>query len=402
MKNVLLIGSELGKGGAERSISLLSYYLQQRQYKVTLCLLSGIDRERYYKTCDDVVFVDPPAHNNILDKIKAWRYRIQRIKKLKKEKQTDIAISFLEGPDYVNILTKGKEKVVLSIRGTKLYDKQISGYVGIIRRKILIPFLYRNADQIVCVTEALATELQQHFGIHPRKLKTIYNFYETDVIRQKALYPLTDKEQQLFTKPAIIASGRLHMAKEFDKLITVFHEYRKTHAARLLILGDGEKKQQLMQLASSLNMEACDWQAADTFREADIYFLGYQSNAFKFYHHSQLFALPSSWEGFPNVLAEALYCGLPVVASDCHTGPREILHITGLSDTRITKPIHTDIGCLLPLLQPLTTENIHYWKDAICYWLHAPVPEDKLFLQRTERFAREAILSKWEEVINDR
>ena len=122
MKNVLLIGSELGKGGAERSISLLSFYLEP-YYNVTLCILSGTDREKFYKTCSNVVFIDPPAAKNIFQKVNAWKYRLKKIRQLKKQLDIDVSISFLEGPDYINVLTKGKEKVVLSIRGSKVHDK---------------------------------------------------------------------------------------------------------------------------------------------------------------------------------------------------------------------------------------------------------------------------------------
>src|SRR5437016_3174891 len=125
MKNVLLLGSELGKGGAERSVSLLSYYLEQMQYNVTLCLVSPTDRAKYYKTCNNVVFLEPPPYSNILGLVKAWRYRIRKVKELKKQLSADVCISFIEGPDYVNVLSKGKEKVVLSVRGSKVHDKAI-------------------------------------------------------------------------------------------------------------------------------------------------------------------------------------------------------------------------------------------------------------------------------------
>ena len=349
MKNVLLVGSELGKGGAERSISLLSYYLEQKQYNVTLCILSGKDRERYYKTCNNVVFVDPPEYTGIIGKINAWRYRLKRIKQIKKEKQIDVSISFLEGPDYVNVLTKEKEKIVISIRGSKTNDKEISGIKGIIRKKALIPFLYNKANKIVCVTDALSNELHAHFGIPTSKLKTIYNFYETDEISRLSKEPLSQNESKIFTHPVVITCGRLHIAKEQDKLIRIFSKIYKGTNARLLLLGDGELKQSHIRLCEELGLKVCEWNN-DKYESADVYFMGYQKNAFKFYKHSKLFALTSSWEGFPNVLAEALLCNTPVVSTDCHSGPREILNINGLGDEPTTTPIEIPVGCLLPML----------------------------------------------------
>src|SRR5690606_15000556 len=130
-------------------------------------ILSGRGREKYYQTCDEVAFIDPPRTTNAIGKVKAWRYRIQQVRRLKQEKKIDISISFLEGPDYVNVLTKGKEKVVLSIRGSKMHDKVIAGAMGTARKKVLIPWLYKKADEIICVTNALKTELADHFGIRP-------------------------------------------------------------------------------------------------------------------------------------------------------------------------------------------------------------------------------------------
>lgn len=398
-KNILLLGSELGKGGAERSISLLSYYMEQAGYNVTLAILSGTDRSKYYKTCKEVVFIDPPKSQNAFQKIAAWRYRIKKVKELKQSHNIDVSISFLEGPDYVNVLTKGGEKVVLSIRGSKMFDKVISGWMGTVRKKALIPFLYNRADEIVCVTQALADELNQYFNISRNKLKVIYNFYEIDDINQKANEPLTSDEEKIFSKKVIITSGRLHVAKEHDKLITVLNKIKETEDVRLMILGDGELHNDLIALTESFGMKACSWNG--TYQDADVYLMGFQKNAFKFYHHSTLFALSSSWEGFPNVLAEALICNKPVVSTDCPTGPREILNVTNLSTEPIDYVIHTQVGALMPMLHELTDEIIGMWAKETLYWLDNEQPTAEDFLALTNRFTLEALMKDWEQVINN-
>lgn len=400
MKKILLIGSELGKGGAERSISLLSYYLEQQGYDVTLCILSGTDREKYYKTCSKVVFVDPPAYTGISGKIKAWRYRIKRIKQIKRENNIDVSISFLEGPDYVNVLTRGTEKIVLSIRGSKVNDKQISGFMGKVRINALIPSLYKRADEIVCVTNALADELHEYFGISHEKLKTIYNFYEIDDILNKAAQPLDEEEEKIFSKPVIITSGRLHIAKEHDKLIRLLKRVKNGGLdVRLMILGDGELKDANIRLCKDLGLKVCDWQEDKIYRDADVYLMGFQANAFKFYIQSQLFALSSSWEGFPNVLAEALICNIPVVTTDCHTGPREILDIEDLGKAPTEKAIRVETGSLLPMLDRIDDTRFREWVSEINYWIKAPMPSAEAFNTLTSRFTLDAMLQQWEDVI---
>ncbi len=398
MKNVLLIGSELGKGGAERSISLLSYYLEQH-YNVTLCILSGKDREQYYQTCKDVVFVDPPEHKGIYGKVKAWQYRLNKVKEIKKQRNIDVSISFLEGPDYVNVLTRGREKVVLSIRGSKMHDKVIAGAKGMLRKKVLIPWLYQKADEIVSVTDALNKELQVHFGIDRSRLKTIYNFYENEKISENTSVPLTADEAAIFSKPVIITSGRLHVAKEHDKLIRILRKIKERADVRLMILGDGDLKKSLISLAEQLGLSVYDWELQTGDRDADVYFMGFQQNAFKFYRHSSLFALASSWEGFPNVLAEALICNIPVISTDCYTGPREILNIGGLGDAPVSEAVRTDVGSLLPLLTEPEEKVINMWRDEALFWLKHEQPSKQGFSALTQRFTKDAMLQAWKEVI---
>lgn len=393
----MLLGSELGKGGAERSISLLSYYLEQAGYNVVLCILSGTDRTSYYKTCREVIFVDPPQSAGIIQKIGAWKYRLQRIRQIKKERDIDVSISFLEGPDYVNVLTKGKEKIVLSIRGSKKFDKEIKGAMGVVRRSVLIPFLYKRADRIVCVTLDLAKELSKYFNIPAAKLKVIYNFYETEEIKTRAAEPLTPDEQKIFDKPVIITSGRLHVAKEHDKLIMILKKVKSHEDARLMIMGDGNLLDEFVRLANSLGLKPCIWNGR--YEDADVYFMGYQKNAFKFYHHSKLFALSSSWEGFPNVLAEALVCEKPVVSTDCPTGPREILDVPGLDSMPTVKVIRTAVGSLMPMLQTINEDVQNLWAQEIDYWLDCETPSTMDFTSLTKRFTIDTLLSKWQEVI---
>lgn len=401
MKKVLLIGSELGKGGAERSVSLLSYSLEQAGYDVTLCILSGTGREKYYQTCEKVVFIDPPAHQGVIGKINAWRYRIRKIKELKKNSNIDVSISFLEGPDYVNVLTRGKEKIVLSIRGSKIHDKEIGGTKGKLRKHILIPSLYKRADQIICVAQALADELHNHFGIKKDKLKTIYNFYEKERIINLASEPLTTEELRIFSKPVIITSGRLHMAKEQDKLIRILKLVKQHTDARLMILGDGELKGNLITLANSLGLSVCDWEKDNSYKDADIYLMGFQTNAFKYYKRSKLFALASSWEGFPNVLAEALICHIPVVTTDCYTGPREILNISELPDKPTEIPVRIAAGTLLPMLNEYNDHKLALWSQEINHWLNTNKPISTAFDALTSRFTLEAMMQEWKDVIEN-
>jgi glycosyltransferase involved in cell wall biosynthesis len=113
--------------------------------------------------------------------------------------------------------------------------------------------------------------------------------------------------------PVILAVGRLTKAKDYPTLFRAFSLVRQVRPAKLLILGEGEERSNLERLAIELGIQN------------DVSMPGFVDNPFAFMAKASVFVLSSAWEGFGNVLVEALACGCPVVATDCRSGPREIL-----------------------------------------------------------------------------
>jgi len=398
-KKVLLIASELGKGGAERSISLLSHYLSNH-FDVTLCVMTEKLDELYYKTCENVIFIDPPMTAHFIGRIQAWMYKIKAVRALKQQIKPDVVISFLEGPDYVNILSREGEKIILSIRGSKKFDQEISGVKGWVRKKLVIPYLYKKADCIVPVTEALAEEMNKFFKLPMARLKVINNFYEVDAIVEQSNESLTHEESQIYQQRVFVHSGRLHVAKDQKSMILAFSKIKQRNAARLLILGEGPLKDELMQVAHTSGLQICDWEN-QAYVDADIYFMGFQNNPFKFYKHSDLFILTSLWEGFPNALTEALFCDIPVMSSDCSTGPREILS-TKPYKAVISYPDYAKYGILMPLLA--SSKEIDLWAEQLQKFIN----NDELSLRYKDcsrdisnKYGINSILSQWVELINN-
>ena len=111
----------------------------------------------------------------------------------------------------------------------------------------------------------------------------------------------------------ILGVGRLTQAKDFPTLIRAFALVRKKRAARLMILGEGEERPKLEALVRELGLE----------REVTL--PGFVDNPYKYMKRAAVFVLSSKWEGFGNVLVEAMALGTPVVSTDCPSGPAEIL-----------------------------------------------------------------------------
>jgi glycosyltransferase involved in cell wall biosynthesis len=171
---------------------------------------------------------------------------------------------------------------------------------------------YPKADKIVVISYGLFYEINRILSIPKDKIIVIYNPIDPELF-QKMNEPINHPWFEDGQPPVILAVGRLTKQKDFPNLLRAFAIVRQYRPVRLLILGDGEDRPLLEQLAKDLNISE------------DVSLPGFTDNPYAFMKKSAIFVLSSIYEGFGNVLVEALACGCPVVATDCPTGPREIL-----------------------------------------------------------------------------
>jgi glycosyltransferase involved in cell wall biosynthesis len=177
----------------------------------------------------------------------------------------------------------------------------------------LMKLSYPSADGIIAVSEGVADDLSYVLEIPRKQINVIYNPIITPEIQEKKNEPLEDPWFENTQPPVVLAIGRLTKQKGFDNLIRAFAQVRKQHIAHLLILGEGEDRPALLSLVKELGIEQ------------DVRMPGFISNPYPYMANASLFVLSSRWEGLPTVLVEALYCGAPLIATDCPSGPREIL-----------------------------------------------------------------------------
>ncbi|ROR03091.1 glycosyltransferase [Desulfosoma caldarium] len=174
--------------------------------------------------------------------------------------------------------------------------------------------LLPQADGILAVSRGVAQDLLRLFKIPSEKIHVVPN----PVVTPKMLSEMPPVPSHRFYAsspevPVVVGMGGLRKAKDFPTLLKAFAIVVQTRPARLLILGRGHLRDKLMALARSLNI--APWTD----------FPGFVESPYSYLAHAQLFVLSSLWEGSPNVLIEALAMGTPVVATDCPSGPREIL-----------------------------------------------------------------------------
>ena len=177
----------------------------------------------------------------------------------------------------------------------------------------LVRLLYHGADGIIAVSEGVAGDLRKHFRLPANKVTVLYNPVVTDdlydLARVEPQHPWFEQGQP----PVILAVGRLHVQKDFPTLIRAFARIREERELKLVILGEGELRPDLEELVERLGLEG------------DVDLPGFVENPFGFMYRSALFVLSSKWEGLPGALIQAMACGCPIVATDCPSGPAEVL-----------------------------------------------------------------------------
>jgi glycosyltransferase involved in cell wall biosynthesis len=183
-------------------------------------------------------------------------------------------------------------------------------------RRLLAPLatrLYPWADEIIAVSQGVAQTLASAMKLPPQRIRVAANPVVTAQLLVDAGTPAQHPWFAPGEPPVIVAAGRLSHEKDFATLLRAFARVRHQRPARLLILGEGEQRQMLEALSRQLGIDR------------DVGLPGFIQRPFPYMAGATVFVLSSLWEGCPGVLIQALACGTPVVATDCDSGPREVL-----------------------------------------------------------------------------
>jgi glycosyltransferase involved in cell wall biosynthesis len=181
----------------------------------------------------------------------------------------------------------------------------------------LIPYFirwfYGWADDVIAVSEGVADDVAGIAGLDRQRIHVIYNPVDTDHVKALAAEPLQHPWFGPGGPPVVVSAGRLTRQKDFPSLLRAFARIRQSRPARLMILGEGEERASLENLARELDCQDA------------VALPGFVPNPYPYMAAGGVFVLSSAWEGFGNVLIEAMALGVPVVSTDCPSGPAEIL-----------------------------------------------------------------------------
>lgn len=306
---LLAVISSLEGGGAERQMAILLKGLDRTRFQSVLCLFNR--HGPYLDELPDGL----PIHDLQKSSKRDFPKLVCRLAALIPAVKPDVVFSKLQ---YTNIITATAHKlsrqripIVLSEETNPREALRYASYPQLRRR--LLKWAYRQADAVITPSEGVASVLQADFGVSDCQLKVTPNAIELERIRTLSSEEIAPHPFFEALDPVVVTAGRLTTPKGYPYLLRAIALVNEKIPCRLLILGDGEQKEELTRLASELGISD------------RVAFCGFQKNPFKFMARADVFVLSSLWESFGNVLIEAMALGVPVVSTRAPYGPEEII-----------------------------------------------------------------------------
>jgi GalNAc-alpha-(1->4)-GalNAc-alpha-(1->3)-diNAcBac-PP-undecaprenol alpha-1,4-N-acetyl-D-galactosaminyltransferase len=359
-----LVISSLGAGGAERVMSTLANYWASNGKDVTLITLAGrrLDFFPIYENVNRIDLNVVGARSCLYQNIQDNLLRVKALRRTLRTVAPDVIVSFVDQTNVLSVMAAVGLKIPTIIAERSSPKNHGLGASWRVLRRVF----YAKAFGIVVQTEEAFCWAQRFF--EQRRIYKIPNPVSVDKNFTKRLLSRKSKGG------IVMGMGRLSEEKGFDLLIRAFSMCLERHPDwSLIIHGEGQARLSLERLASVLGI-------------AEMVFLpGLTRNPLAAIAVTDLFVLSSRYEGFPNVVLEAMACGVPVVSFDCRSGPREIIR-DGV-DGILVPP--GDVSSLASAMERLMADKTKRMKMG------------KRAREVHTRFSLQWVMSKWELILKD-
>lgn len=323
-KKLLLIVPMLHQGGFER-VCIRTARMLAEECDVSILIFNDEDIAFDIEGLD-IINIDIKSQEGRFRK--AWNLlrRIHAVKRIKKEKKIDISYSFGVTANLVNVFAKVQDSCWVGLRGyTDLYSKTLQTICS-------------RADKIVCCSKVIEAAIKKQFA--GKDIVNIPNSYDIKFINSQAEEDIRQEDQYIYEDGyrVLVAVGREDDLKGYWHLIRSFAKVVQTvHDVRLLIIGEGEYLED-KKFAEDLGIKD------------KVFFTGIRMNPFPYVKKACVYILSSRNEGFPNALVEAMALKKPVMATNCQSGPAEILFDDYRKAADDTIAYDADYGVLLPMV----------------------------------------------------
>jgi glycosyltransferase involved in cell wall biosynthesis len=235
---------------------------------------------------------------------------------LKREKPT-VVLSAMKHANVTlllaALLARTRVPVIVSEHNTATVSLAHNPGIKSFVLRLFMKWLYPVANHVVTVSGGVAEDIRHLLRLDARRVSVIFNPIVDTKLLSLVEQPVSNPWLLEKTLPVVLSAGRLTAQKDFETLLRAFSLARQQRPMRLLILGEGELRGELEAIVKSLGLAE------------DVALPGFIDNPYAYMRHADVFVLSSRWEGFGNVLVEAMTCGTPVISTDCPSGPTEIL-----------------------------------------------------------------------------
>ncbi|MDI3325751.1 glycosyltransferase [Pontibacterium granulatum] len=402
-----IVIASLKTGGAERMALALAHALLVSGTDVRLyCLdsarsmpLPGTEDEQRALERRIYLLGAGNGKQSTLTKALAFPKLHRELEKSIRAEELDLVISFMERANILNLLGDTKIPRIISIR--KHLTMALSDKDPLKRTLVKAGYswLLKRASNINFNSSEAAQDLSTLYPSNKTPVSVINNFYDESML-QRATAALNEEELSLLDGNSIVTCGRLVPVKSQAALVRAFAPVaQKVPDSKLIIVGDGPVKAKLESLIDELKLKN------------RVFLTGQKTNPYAWVSRAKVFALSSKAEGFPNALLEAMALSRPVISTDCHSGPRELLSPDSNPAEKTDTLEFATYGILTPPQETSPTYDtspLTAHERALAEAMERLLIDDELreeygqkAAQRSLQFTRDSILDQWHKLISD-